>query len=996
MRELLPAGFDAGNYAQSRFVTASTSPDFGQDSRAIFDRGAPTATVDGSSVTVDFLYTHMVQGFSRIDSGTDSSVNMMRPGTVRLEYRGSVVWGPQPLGNEGNPYFTGPAGTFSADLGNHLNSQGYVGGGADSLTDAHEKDLGAQATGVVSDTEANFAPSELKLIITDNDTGGAGADTLVCSFEFAPEPEPLPPPADPRSRVRSLTASSKATAMIRDDGSFWYAGQINYGVAGLGFVEGLPYNSSGVASPGVDVSPFRSVRFGRASANAVAVGSNGTVWTWGVYGLDEEPLAPTHVPGLTDVVDAWPVELGFLAQKADGTVWGYGRNSEPLGLGDNRSVYTPEQVPNLMNVRSVHDGSFATAVILTDGTVMGSGIRPGDGTPDSYSSFRAVPGLSDVVDLALPYSSVLALKSDGSLLFWGYNAADEAAGAVPSDGVATAPTPVASAPAGLVQIEAGENCVLARDSSGGVWGWGSNGYGQLFDRSDPAPPSQTATPTLTMLGPADDLACGARHVSVRRKDCSIVSQGRNYDGELGNGYVGEFGFAASMMTTKPPGQTYLLDYDANLQLVPVFSNPPTMPFGLCPTGCGPDGVCGTGDDPQPDGKPPVALPIPPPVNPVSGGCKASLDGPSGCNWVVPPDAFPPDPNLPEDPDFPDLPRLPMPGDEFGGFPIDRVRMPDMPPLDCRMPDFGNSAPCAPFPGMGGSLPGGWDSEGNIGGIGDSGGGLGTGDDFGGSPGGSVGGIPIHTKGPTTDAREKSTFDKKTCFPPGSSAMASITQLLTEAGINPIKIVFEIGPEWDKTFSRCFDKGTRKWDAAAWIAEFISCIIIDEGDGNVYIGPPFIRPGQRTHVFSENVDLFVMDRTSDSQDAYYAVEVYGGRVDPPVIAFVEAPFSVEPENVLRIQVGPNYSRQDAASLAALRAGQIRQSLAGIQVSVPFSEDYYMRDKMLIRAPSRGVQETYIIVAKQSDISVSGHISILSGLLPATLATLQAMPDVLEGI
>jgi hypothetical protein len=86
--------------------------------------------------------------------------------------------------------------------------------------------------------------------------------------------------------------------------------------------------------------------------------------------------------------------------------------------------------------------------------------------------------------------------------------------------------------------------------------------------------------------------------------------------------------------------------------------------------------------------------------------------------------------------------------------------------------------------------------------------------------------------------------------------------------------------------------------------------------------------------------------------------------------------------------------DAQDLAAFRAAEIRRDTVSVQVVVPYSSEYYLRDNMAIQAPDRGFQETYVITGKESDVSPAGWFHILTGMLPATLAELNAFPAVTD--
>jgi hypothetical protein len=387
--------------------------------------------------------------------------------------------------------------------------------------------------------------------------------------------------------------------------------------------------------------------------------------------------------------------------------------------------------------------------------------------------------------------------------------------------------------------------------------------------------------------------------------------------------------------------------------------------------------------PDLDGEPPETTPSPPPVNPVGGGCKASIDGPSSCNWTVPPSIDP-------------TPEFPLPGDMVGEMPVFDTKFPEFPPMDCLMPDFGNMDACGDGgpggsgyggggggPGFNGPLPGGRDRTGRAGNR----------------------HAGLKTGGPTYGPPRTRTFDKKKCYPEGTSIMGMITDLLLLAGVQAIDIVFQIDNTWDKTLNRdkCFRKGSRIFDAASWAARMLMCEIIDEGPPthNVYIGPPWHRPGQVTHHFMDhfpNTDgylpLFNIAPAYSSEDMVDFVEVFGAHLSSPVIAEVDSPFAPNDGSSKLIEVGPDFSQADAEDWAAYHAARIRRKSVSVQVTVPYDTDYFLRDKMVTHLPSRGFEETWIVFGKESQLARDGHFHVLTGVLPATVAELERFPTVIE--
>jgi alpha-tubulin suppressor-like RCC1 family protein len=116
------------------------------------------------------------------------------------------------------------------------------------------------------------------------------------------------------------------------------------------------------------------------SSTTFAVKADGTVWSWGRndFGAIGDPAVPYQgvrgtpgpVPGLTDIVAIAAGAFHGLALKADGTVWGWGRNSAgEVGDGTTTDRYGVVQVVNLANVVTIAAGGDLSIAIKRDGTL---------------------------------------------------------------------------------------------------------------------------------------------------------------------------------------------------------------------------------------------------------------------------------------------------------------------------------------------------------------------------------------------------------------------------------------------------------------------------------------------------------------------------------------------------------------------------------------------------------------------------------------------------
>src|SRR5205823_13312639 len=125
--------------------------------------------------------------------------------------------------------------------------------------------------------------------------------------------------------------------------------------------------------------------------------------------------------------------------------------------------------------------------LKTDGSVLAWGdnefgeLGNGSGRPTSYTP-TPVAGLgpgSGVVAIAAGGAHSMALKSDGTVLTWGYSASlgRPSGQGASSPGVVTGLGPGS----GVIKIATGGFHSLALKSNGQVVAWGENAYGQLGD-----------------------------------------------------------------------------------------------------------------------------------------------------------------------------------------------------------------------------------------------------------------------------------------------------------------------------------------------------------------------------------------------------------------------------------------------------------------------------------------------------------------------------------
>jgi alpha-tubulin suppressor-like RCC1 family protein len=205
-------------------------------------------------------------------------------------------------------------------------------------------------------------------------------------------------------------------------------------------------------------------------------------WTAPAVTQTEEPETGLH--GVVAVVNE---SCHSLVLRADGTVWGWGCNSDwDLGAtapdGDDRTSI-PIQATGLDQVRALAFGYGHALAVRADGTVWAWGENDhgqvGSPTEDCPIHKRPcsqvpipVPGLRDAKAVAATDYSSFALTVDGTVWAWGQNLLGELGTGGPIDD-GPAPTQLDGL-TDVVAIAAAGSRVLTLQSDGTVWQWGGD------------------------------------------------------------------------------------------------------------------------------------------------------------------------------------------------------------------------------------------------------------------------------------------------------------------------------------------------------------------------------------------------------------------------------------------------------------------------------------------------------------------------------------------
>jgi alpha-tubulin suppressor-like RCC1 family protein len=339
---------------------------------------------------------------------------------------------------------------------------------------------------------------------------------------------------------------------------------------GPGLVAAWGYNASGQLGNGTNSSSNVPVQSALTGATAVAIGgyhtlalqADGTVLAWGqgtrgqlgngTFANSSVPvqvLDPSDPSGrLTGVIAVGNGGLFHnLALKSNGTVvaWGWNENGQ-LGNGSytNSSVAVQVLDPSdpsgrLTGIIAVVPGSQRHSLaVRSNGTVVAWGYNGmgalGTGGYTSSNVPRPVVDPADPTGRLTGVTSVaggihhsVALKSDGSVVSWGWNGYGQLGNGTFSDTT----VPVPASVSGVTAVSTSGYHVVALKGDGSVVTWGHNDYGQLGNGTNAHNPA----PVTAISSGVTSVSAGVFHNLALKSDGSVAAWGWNQDGQLGNG-----------------------------------------------------------------------------------------------------------------------------------------------------------------------------------------------------------------------------------------------------------------------------------------------------------------------------------------------------------------------------------------------------------------------------------------------------------------------------
>ena len=284
----------------------------------------------------------------------------------------------------------------------------------------------------------------------------------------------------------SAAAGQLGLNAVKDDGTLWAWGGAANGRLGNGTT------TPNICSP-IQIgalTTWAKVVVHRDGAHGIK--TDGTLWGWGNNSQGElgkgnttSYSSPVQIGSLTNWSSGGSRENNVFLLKTDGTIWAIGDNAQGrLGIGDTTDRSSPVQIGALTTWALIQGGYGFGHAVKIDGTIWSWGLggngRTGHGNTTNYSSPVQIGSLTDwagsIASVGAGDQHTLAVKTDGTLWAWGRN--NQGQLGLGDTTNRSSPVQIGSLTT-WTKVSTSLNASAAVKTDGTLWTWGNGKKGKL-------------------------------------------------------------------------------------------------------------------------------------------------------------------------------------------------------------------------------------------------------------------------------------------------------------------------------------------------------------------------------------------------------------------------------------------------------------------------------------------------------------------------------------
>lgn len=267
--------------------------------------------------------------------------------------------------------------------------------------------------------------------------------------------------------------------------------------------------------------------------------TDGTLWGWGYNqygqlgdGSNANRSLPTQIGGANNWIKIAAGGSHSLGIRANGSLWSWGYNNQGQ-LGDGSSVTyrnTPQQVGTATNWAFVAAGDDFSFAIKTDGTLWAWGrnnyCQLGDATYMNQNVPVQVGTANNWTSVSAGMFHAVGIRSNGTLWAWGRNNRGQL-----GDGSTTNREEPVQIGTGWQQVDAGDEHTIGKKTNGTIFSWGYGFLGRLglTDYDTHTIPTQIGTESNWQ-----SVAAGDEHSYAIKTNGTLWACGYGHSGQLGN------------------------------------------------------------------------------------------------------------------------------------------------------------------------------------------------------------------------------------------------------------------------------------------------------------------------------------------------------------------------------------------------------------------------------------------------------------------------------